>query len=872
VRPEDRRGGPEVAATWASAAGGPEHLDLGHGLVELHARRFVPADGGPIVPLTQREVDLLSYLSRHPGRMIGREELAREVWSEAPEVATRTVDTAIHRLRAKLESSSSAPSDGAVPARSTPSAEPSSKGPRRVLLGGAGEGLRLNLPAHARAAADAAVPHVVGPLIGRDAELAELLALVDAGAELLVVVGEEGSGKSRLAAELALRVAEGGGRVGGARWVRLRGVHTASGLRHAVGTALDVDWLPGEDPDERIRAGLVDTLLVLDALDGPIDAAAELVPRWLGAPGAVVVGTCAAPLLVPRERVVEVRPLPSGAALALFLACASVSGREPTGEEADAVDAIVARTGGNPLAIEIAAIWSALLDPASVLSRIETVHAEARGRVDPLSTVIGGAWQRLTEEERDCLLACSAFPGRFDGRAVAALCDVPARIPAALLGLRRKGLVGSAGGRLLELPLAVRSFVGVARAERGLAADLPARFAQHAWEAATELSDRLIEPSGAGRVDDELGRAVAAVAEIDDPAVRAEVLLALGPALDAAGWCDVHAAWLDRILREGGDPAGAVPADLHGPLLQRRASVLLALGGVGGAAAAIGVAAGAAARDGDPVLRASVALDEATLAGLEGRGEAVLTRTRQAADLVRSAGRGAGDDGRAGPVWMVIGANLMAGGDRAGAEAAYVEVVRNARIEGSHRRAAAAFVRLANLAIDHGDAAQASARVGQAEAELRVIGTRAPTSLLRVRGALAELRGDGPLAEAEWRELAALAMGADEPWARLEAQLGQARCALRRDDLESAWDLLAAAASGARSRWVAGWVEASALLAMVHVRLDRRIEAERICAELAAGRADEARAFVAALIEGAPVPAAPGGALLMMRLRYALAS
>ena len=40
---------------------------------------------------------------QHPGQVFGRETLLREIWGYVVEVDSRTVDTHIQRLRAKIE-------------------------------------------------------------------------------------------------------------------------------------------------------------------------------------------------------------------------------------------------------------------------------------------------------------------------------------------------------------------------------------------------------------------------------------------------------------------------------------------------------------------------------------------------------------------------------------------------------------------------------------------------------------------------------------------------------------------------------------------------------------------------------------------------
>lgn len=61
------------------------------------------------VELTPKEYDLLCYFMTRPGRAIGRETLLRQVWGYDGPVDSRTVDTHIRRLRAKLEADPAAP-------------------------------------------------------------------------------------------------------------------------------------------------------------------------------------------------------------------------------------------------------------------------------------------------------------------------------------------------------------------------------------------------------------------------------------------------------------------------------------------------------------------------------------------------------------------------------------------------------------------------------------------------------------------------------------------------------------------------------------------------------------------------------------------
>jgi DNA-binding response OmpR family regulator len=66
------------------------------------ARRSVRLRGEPLA-LKPKEFDLLAYLMRHPGIVLSREALLREVWGYDFPIDTRTVDVHIRWLRQKLE-------------------------------------------------------------------------------------------------------------------------------------------------------------------------------------------------------------------------------------------------------------------------------------------------------------------------------------------------------------------------------------------------------------------------------------------------------------------------------------------------------------------------------------------------------------------------------------------------------------------------------------------------------------------------------------------------------------------------------------------------------------------------------------------------
>ena len=98
-----------VEALLRRAGSGPGPLEedpaepVRFGSIEVDpARRTVERDGHA-VELSPQEFELLLCLIRHRGAAVSRETLLREAWGYRNPVPTRTVDTHVSTLRAKLE-------------------------------------------------------------------------------------------------------------------------------------------------------------------------------------------------------------------------------------------------------------------------------------------------------------------------------------------------------------------------------------------------------------------------------------------------------------------------------------------------------------------------------------------------------------------------------------------------------------------------------------------------------------------------------------------------------------------------------------------------------------------------------------------------
>ena len=72
------------------------------------ARMEFTRDGAPLA-LAAKEAELLRFLVNQRGRVLGRDEILRQVWREQPAITERTVDVHIAWLRQKVEENPQAP-------------------------------------------------------------------------------------------------------------------------------------------------------------------------------------------------------------------------------------------------------------------------------------------------------------------------------------------------------------------------------------------------------------------------------------------------------------------------------------------------------------------------------------------------------------------------------------------------------------------------------------------------------------------------------------------------------------------------------------------------------------------------------------------
>ena len=255
-------------------------------------------------------------------------------------------------------------------------------------------------------------------LVGREWELAtvrDLLAAPDV--HLVTLTGPGGTGKSRLALELAWEAVERF--ADGVFLVRLGQVGDAELVPSAIADALGVREASGRPLLEAIADDLRDRelLLVLDNFEHVLDAAPLLATLFEASAGVRLLATSRVPLRLRSEHVVDVEPLPVEDATNLFVERArSVDHRFDADAEADTVAEICRRLDGLPLAIELAAARIGVLTPRLLLERLGLALLSGGGgdmpeRQRTISATIEWSYDLLTPAQRELHAALGIFAG-----------------------------------------------------------------------------------------------------------------------------------------------------------------------------------------------------------------------------------------------------------------------------------------------------------------------------------------------------------------------------------------------------------------------------------------------------------------------------
>jgi len=276
------------------------------------------------------------------------------------------------------------------------------------------------------------LPVQLTSFVGRGAQMTNLEKLL-VDNRLVTLTGAGGAGKTRLAVEIAARIAAEFG--DGVWYVDLAPLTDPDLVPIAVARALGLPDQPGRSTMDTLARFVRDRqmLVVLDNCEHLLDACAELVVALLGAaPGLTVLATSREPVGVTGEATWRVPSLSlRDEAIELFAERARLVQTDftVTDNNAATVAQICGRLDGMPLAIELAA---ARVRALSLLEIVDSLHDRFRlltggartavRRQQTLRASVDWSHALLSEPERVLFRRLAVFLGGFDldaARAVA---------------------------------------------------------------------------------------------------------------------------------------------------------------------------------------------------------------------------------------------------------------------------------------------------------------------------------------------------------------------------------------------------------------------------------------------------------------------
>jgi non-specific serine/threonine protein kinase len=280
------------------------------------------------------------------------------------------------------------------------------------------------------------LPQRLTNFVGREREKDDVIGLL-ARSRLLTLTGTGGSGKTRLALEVASCVADEYPE--GVWLVELASISDPAIPVQEVAALFGVREEPGKPLLDTLAASLLPSkaLLVLDNCEHLVEACAGLADRLLNAcPDLRILTTSRQPLgldyevahRVPPMSMPDANQLPAPSelgryeALRLFVDRASAirSDFSVSQEKVQPLVELVTKLDGLPLAIELAAARTRVLSVRQIVERLDerfrllsTTSRSASPRHRSLQAVMDWSYELLSQPERVVLMSLSVFAGGF---------------------------------------------------------------------------------------------------------------------------------------------------------------------------------------------------------------------------------------------------------------------------------------------------------------------------------------------------------------------------------------------------------------------------------------------------------------------------
>jgi predicted ATPase/DNA-binding SARP family transcriptional activator len=276
------------------------------------------------------------------------------------------------------------------------------------------------------------LPVAATPLLGREREVDAVLDLLRDGTRLATITGPGGTGKTRLALQVAAELV--GSYEHGVFWVPLAALTDPDLVLQQIAQTIGArDELAKHVADKQM-------LLLVDNLEHLLAAAPALGELLTQAKGLRLLVTSRTPLRVRGEREYPLDPLAEDDAVTLFVERARDAGRDL--EPDDTIAAICRRLDSLPLAIELAAARTKILAPAKLLERLEQAlpiltggARDAPERQQTLRATIEWSYDRLDTDAQQLFARLAVFAGTFPLEAAEEACDATLDALTALVDL-----------------------------------------------------------------------------------------------------------------------------------------------------------------------------------------------------------------------------------------------------------------------------------------------------------------------------------------------------------------------------------------------------------------------------------------------------
>jgi predicted ATPase/DNA-binding winged helix-turn-helix (wHTH) protein len=412
----------------------PSTYDFGE--FTLDVTRGCVLKAGEEIKVRPKVYEMLTFLVRNPGRLIGKQELIQAVWPDNFVTDDSLVQCTLELRRALDDRDQrllrTVPRRGYLFTAEVTPVTPEALASEDAGFPGSTERRTSGAGRLGAKLIDLPIPRTA--LIGREAEVATAADLLrSTHVQLLSLTGIGGAGKTRLAIAVASAVASDF--AGGIHFVGLASITDRELVATALAKSLDIQQVANRTAPQLISdylQGSAPFLFVLDNFEQVLPAATLIAETLAACPTLKVLVTSRECLRIYGEQEFPVAPLRQVSAVQLFVqrATAVRPNFATSAENSDAIAEICSRLDGLPLAIELAAARTKLLSPRAILERLQSRLQLLTGgaldlpeRQQTLRAAIDWSHDLLNEAEKKLFRRLSVFIGGCTLEAAEAVCN-----------------------------------------------------------------------------------------------------------------------------------------------------------------------------------------------------------------------------------------------------------------------------------------------------------------------------------------------------------------------------------------------------------------------------------------------------------------